>query len=340
MTDNRLQQLKQLIEGNKSFVLTCHTNPDGDALGSTLGLRQVLLNMGKHATVISPDLAPTYFSWMTGIKTVKCYERDSDNCDKEIDECDVVVMMDFNDLKRIKTLGDKLLSTNKPKIMIDHHTDPQAECDVMLSYPEAPATCEVIYKALVEMGYEEYICADAATHFYTGLMTDTGGLSYNSSDPNIYRTIATILEKGVDKVMVHDRVFNSKSYKRIKLLGFCLSKKLHRINKLPITMMALNAEELERCNYTTGDTEGFVNQPLQVKDVIASILVLERPDAVKISIRSKGDFTVNDFLAKNYGGGGHKNAAGANYVGSFDECVKDLSEKISAYYKEWESRKK
>ncbi len=335
MDKQEIEKLSKLIENNHSFVLTCHTNPDGDALGATLGLRQALMNMGKTATVITPDLPPSFYSWMKDIKTVRCYERDVENCNQIIDACDVVLMMDFNDMKRIKALGEKLESITKPTVMIDHHTNPLAKTDVVFSLPDAPATCEVAYNLLREMGLESYVDSVAATHFYTGIITDTGGLSYNSSNPQIYYTVASLLEKGIDKTTVHEKIFNNKTYRRLKLLGYCLSRKMKRIKDLPLTIMSLNAEELEKFSYNTGDTEGFVNYPLQIKDVIASALILERPDAIKISIRSKGNFPVNEFAAQYFGGGGHVNAAGASFYGTYNEAVDKYKKAIVEFYNNW-----
>ncbi len=341
-----IEKLKNIILENERFVLTCHTNPDGDALGSTLGLRQTLINMGKVATVITPDLAPNHYAWMKDYRTLKCYERDQEKCDEIIDSSDVVFMMDYNDITRVKSLGEKVSTSGKKLVMIDHHTNPLVKADVLFSFPDSPATCEVIYNLLKSMGFEEKIDTVAATHFYTGIITDTGGLSYNSSNPDIYLTVAELLRKGVDKMFVQEKIFNNKTYKRLKLLGFSLSRKMHRIKDLPIAYMALSASELESYNYNTGDTEGFVNYPLQVKDLTISALIMERPDGIKFSLRSKGsstpekDFPVNKFAEKYYGGGGHLNAAGATFHGTFDDAVSGFMVNISTFYKEWVASQK
>ncbi len=336
LSQSKVDAFIDIIANSQSFVLTCHTNPDGDALGSTLALRKALINQGKKAMVITPDLAPSYFSWMPGFKTLKAYEREPEECDKLIDEAEVVMVMDYNDIKRVKSLGDKLSTcTNKRFIMIDHHLDPQFESELMFSYPESAATCEVVYNLLMSAGMSDSIDIDVASNIYTGILTDTGGLSYNSSNPEIYLTVAELLRRGIDKPNIHDKVFNNKTIRRLKLLGYTLSHKLRRIEKYPLALMTLNAKELEQYNYNTGDTEGFVNYPLQVKDVIATAFIMERPDAIKISLRSKGDFPVNEFSAKYYGGGGHRNAAGGNYVGTLDDAVKIYTDNIVDFYAKW-----
>ncbi len=335
MNEKDIQQLRQLIDRGSRFVLTCHTNPDGDALGSTLGLRQILRNMGKEATVVTPDLAPGFYSWMPDFRTVRCYERETEVCAKLIDEADAVFVMDYNELSRVKSLGEKIAQTQKTTVLIDHHTAPQLSCSLNFSFPEAPATCEVVAKLATAMGLDDKVCARAATNLYAGIITDTGGLSYNSSDPEIYLTVAALLRKGIDKTYVHDRIFNNKTYKRMKLLGYCLHRKMRCVEKLPIALMALDAEELKSYNYNTGDTEGFVNFPLQVKNITVSVLMLDRPDAIKISLRSKGAFPVNEFAAKYYGGGGHLNAAGASVKGDFKAEVDRFCQNIVEFYTKW-----
>lgn len=335
IADTDINRFIEIINKNNTFVLTCHTNPDGDALGSTLGLRKALMNMGKEVTIITPDLAPTFYSWMPGYKTLRTYEREQEDCDKIIDAADVIFIMDYNDLKRIKSLGEKLQTLSKPTVMIDHHLDPKMEADVTISFPKASATCELVYNILSQANLEQYIDIDSATNIYTGILTDTGGLSYNSSDPELYIVMANLLRKGIDKPNIHEKVFNNKTVRRLKLLGYTLSRKLKRIEKYPLAIMTLDAKELEQYNYNTGDTEGFVNYPLQVKDIIATAFIMERPDGIKISLRSKGTFPVNEFSARYYGGGGHLNAAGGNYAGTLEEAVKIYTDNIVNFYAEW-----
>lgn len=331
-----LDKFTDLVCKYQNFVLTCHTNADGDALGSTLALRKALVNQGKSAMVITPDLPPTYFAWMPDYKYIQTYEKEPQECDRYLEQADVILVLDYNDIKRVKSLGDKIASLSEKKtVMIDHHLDPQLKADVTFSYPEASATCELVYHVLVSAGMEQYIDVEVATALYTGILTDTGGLSYNSSNPELYLIVAELLRKGIDKPMIHENIFNNKTIRRLKLLGYTLGRKLKRIEKYPLTLMTLDAKELEQYGYHTGDTEGFVNYPLQVKDVIATAFIMERPDGVKISLRSKLDFPVNEFSAKYYGGGGHLNAAGGNYVGSLDEAVKIYTDNIVDFYAKW-----
>lgn len=337
-SDEMATPFAEAVNKCHKVVLTCHVNADGDALGSTLGLRKVLINMGKDATVVTPDLAPTSYAWMMGFKSLVCYERQQEEADKLLDEADLVVMMDYNDLGRVKTLGEKIMSLSTPRMLIDHHLDPVVQADVMISRPHASATCQVLFNLLLAAGFSQFIDEEAVTNMYAGVITDTGGLSYNSSDPDIYILVAEMLRRGVDKAYVHEKIFNNKSVKQVKLLGFALGRKFHRVEKYPLALISLSKEELERFNYTTGDTEGLVNIPLQVRDIKVSCLILERPDCVKMSFRSKGDFPVNEYAAKYFGGGGHLNAAGGAFHGPIDDAVELYQKTIADFYVRWMKR--
>ena len=339
MNQIEIDKFVGIINANHSFLLTCHNNVDGDALGSTLGLRQLLINMGKEATVVTPDLPPSYYSWMPGFKTIKAYDRDIENCNSIVDAVDVLIMLDFNDIGRLDVMGDKISSVSKPTIIVDHHTNPTLSADAFLSEPEASATCSILADLIKTVGWSNFIDTDVATNLYTGIITDTGGLSYSSNNPEIYYTVADLLKYGIDKMYIHDKIFNNKDLRRLKLIGFSLLRRLHRVAKLPLTITALTIEDLDKFNYFTGDAEGLVNIPLQSKDVIANALILERPDMIKLSIRSKGDFYVNDFAAQYFEGGGHVNAAGGKFRGSLDDAVALYKEGIVKHYEEWLKKK-
>ena len=338
MTDfdsSMVESFAQTLRDCNKVVLTCHTNADGDALGSTLGMQRVLRSMGKQADVITPDLAPTMYTWIDGFKTLRCYERQQEECDKIIDEADLLIFMDFNDLARTKVMAAKLEGIQTKRVLIDHHLDPMVKADVSFSHPEASSTCQLVYSLLLEAGLKEYVDTQATQNFYAGIVTDTGGLSYNSSDPKLYELIASMLRKGIDKTFVHDKIFNSRTLRQLKLQGFSLGRKLHRVERYPLAVMALSAKELEQYKYTTGDVEGLVNIPLQVKDIMVSCLMLERPDCIKMSFRSKGEFPVNEFSAEYFGGGGHLNAAGGTFHGSLEEATELYCKAIADFYERW-----
>lgn len=334
--------LEKAINEHNTFVLTCHVNADGDALGSTLGLQQVLTNMGKKCSVIVPDLPPTNLSWIPGFKTTHAYERETEVCDALIEESDCIFIMDYNSHSRTLKLGEKLASLDKGSkywVMIDHHLDPVEKTDVLISNHEASATCEVVFDCLRNSSLKEYIDVTAASCLYTGIMTDTGGLSYNSSNPDLYILVAELLRYGFDKNAIHDKIFNNKSVRRLKLLAASL-KKMTVIEGTNVAFIPLSKSILDQYHYMTGDTEGFVNVPLQAKNIVCSILLMDRPDGVKASLRSKGDFSVSDFASKYYGGGGHFNASGATLHMPFDEAVEKITKDMKEYYLQYFPDKK
>lgn len=333
-----VQAFANAVKDSNKVVLTCHTNADGDALGSTLGLREVLLNMGKEATVITPDLAPTSYSWIRGFKTLKCYERMTEECDALLDAADLIICMDFNDVTRTKVMSDKLSSLSTKRVLIDHHLDPIITADVFISHPEASSTCQMAYALVLKAGLADYLNENAIANFYTGIVTDTGALSYNSSDPELYELVADMLRRGLDKNAIHEKIFQNKFMRQLKLQGFALGRRFHRVERYPIALIALSAEELERHNYNTGDTEGFVNIPLQVRDIMVSCLILERPDCIKMSFRSKGEFPVNEYSAKYFGGGGHLNAAGGSFHGKLEDAIELYRTSIVDFYTRWMKR--
>ncbi|MDO4462745.1 MAG: DHH family phosphoesterase [Bacteroidia bacterium] len=326
--------LEKAINEHNTIILTCHVNADGDALGSTLGLQQVLVNMGKKCSVIVPDLPPTNLSWIQGFKTAHAYEREIEACDSLIEEADCIFIMDYNAFSRAKLLGEKLASIDKASkcwVMVDHHLDPVEDCDVKISDPTASATCEVIFNCLFNSALKEYIDVKAASCFYTGIITDTGGLSYNSSNPDLYLLVAELLRFGIDKESIHDKIFNNKSVRRLKLLAASL-KRMIVIGDTNVAYIGLPKNLLDKYHYMTGDTEGFVNVPLQAKNVQCSILLMDRPDGVKASLRSKGNFSVSDFAQKYYGGGGHFNASGATLNMPFEEAEARIIADMQEYF--------
>ena len=326
--------LERAINEHSKFILTCHVNADGDALGSTLGLKAVLARLGKKCSVIVPDLPPTTLLWIPGAKSAHAYEREITVCDQLIEEADCIFMMDYNAHSRTGKLGEKLSSLDKGSkywVMVDHHLDPVEKCDVMISNPEASATCEIIYDCLRNSIYKDQIDVTSASCFYTGIMTDTGGLSYNSSDPDLYLLVADLLRMGIDKSEIHDKIFNNKSVRRLRLLATSL-KKMEVIPGTNVSLIPLSKPVLDKHRYMTGDTEGFVNIPLQAKNLVCSMLLMERPDGIKVSLRSKGDFSVSEFASKYYGGGGHFNASGATMKMAFEEAVEVLKRDMKEYY--------
>lgn len=322
--ESNIVQAGKLIDNSKKILLTSHISPDGDAIGSTLGFYHMLTKLGKNVTVMVPNRYPAFFKWMPGIEKVVIMEENKAESVKIFKESDLIFCIDYNSLDRVNGMKP-LIETSKSKIIvIDHHLNPNIKADVCISHPEISSSSELVFRFLCRWGYYPEITLEAAQCIYTGMMTDTGGFTYNSNDPEIYTIIKLLLEKGVDKDDIYRKVFNTYSENRLRLLGYCLNKMeiLHDCNTAIIT---LTLDEQKQFNYAIGDTEGFVNMPLQIENINKSVFLREDKDKIKLSFRSQGDVPVN-VLAEKFGGGGHKNAAGGESYTSLENTIVKLKE--------------
>lgn len=326
---------KVLSENVRDIVIIPHVNPDGDAVGSSLGLWRVLKNAGYSPTVISPTDYPAFLKWVTGTNEVKVYEHEPDVSQQILEKADLVFLLDFNAPDRAGKLGPLIEKVTKPIVLIDHHPDPADVTELMFSHTEASSTAELVYRFVESIDLCEYLDKDAAEALFTGLSTDTGSFSYNASSPDMYEVVSRLLEKGVDKDRIHDLVYNNFSADRMRLLGYSLDQKMKVFPEYHAAYISLSMEELERYNFVPGDTEGFVNYPLSIKGVIFTALFTEKEDLVKISFRSKGGFPTNEFSNLHFNGGGHMNASGgesklslAETVQKFEELLPEFSAKL------------
>ena len=304
------------------LLLTGHISPDGDSLGATLGLYHLLKQLGKDVTVMVPNRYPAFFSWMPGIDKVFIMEENKTEAVKIIKESDVIFCIDYNTLDRVNGMKPLIEQSKAKKVMIDHHLDPNINCDVVISHPEISSASELVFRFMCRMGFYQEVSLESAECIYTGMMTDTGGFTYNSNNPEIYVIIKALLEKGVDKDAIYNKVFHTYSEDRLRLLGYCLNK-MEIILECNAAIIVLTQEELHRFNYKVGDTEGIVNMPLQIENVNKSVLVREDKTQIKLSFRSQGDIAVN-IIAEQFGGGGHKNAAGGESTESMEATLAKL----------------
>jgi phosphoesterase RecJ-like protein len=329
-----IKQVVGLVKASARIAIIPHHNPDGDAIGASLALNGVLKQMGKDVHVVSPNSFPVFLEWMSGASDVLNYEDHRSEVENVIDNADLIFFLDFNSLSRIKNLKGVVENFKGKKIMIDHHPGPEDIADIMISEPAASATCELMYDVINKTGWKGYLTKELAECIYTGIMTDTGSLSYNSSRPEIYHIVADLVEIGVDKDKVHKLVFHSNSFNRMKLLGHALGQKMYLLEGTPAAYIVLTAEELDRFEFKPGDTEGFVNYPLWIEGISVSALFMEHPDKVKVSLRSRGPFPVNQFSEKFFNGGGHVNAAGGEYYGSIEDAVDTFYRELPLFMKE------
>lgn len=337
---NTCKKVKEWLRKDvKKIVIIPHVNPDGDAIGSALGLNDVFNNAGFESNVIVPNDFPTYLNWLGSNGTPLIYELNSEYCHKAVDQADAIFFLDFNDVKRLGKLEEYLQSNTKPVVLIDHHPDPQIKAEFQFSDINVSSTAELVYDFIEAIGLLDYLHVSGANALLTGIIADTGSFSHNSSRAPMYRIVSELINKGADKEKINEALYNNFSEKRMRLLGYCLSEKMEIYPKYRTALIWLTAEDLKRFDFHPGDTEGFVNYPLSIKGIIFSAFFMEKHDLVKISFRSKGDFATNDFCAAHFNGGGHRNASGGetklpmkDALTLFRKLLPQYSEKLEKDY--------
>ena len=305
-----IQVFKQLLNTPKQIVLTIHLNPDADALGSALGFASVLIKKGHTVKVVSPNTFPDFLKWMKEHEKVLIYDNEPKECDKALEEADIIFSMDYSALKRVGAVGEALKKANATKVIIDHHREPEDYADYMKWSTSAGATAELVFDLLQELGWVGDLDKDGGECLYAGIMTDTGGFRHPNTTQHIHEIVAQLIGIGVDAAKVSKLVYDTNSINRIKLLGFTLSQRLTIIEEYKTAFIYLSSEDLKAYNAQKGDTEGLVNYALSIKGIIMAALFKESDGMVKMSFRSVGSFSVNDFARTNFDGGGHNNAAG------------------------------
>ena len=315
---------RHLIESAQRIVTISHMSPDGDAVGSSLAARHLLRALGKQVTTVLPNHFPAFFGLMNGASDILIYENDNKAVQTAIVEADLVILLDLNSLKRINGVKPLVEQSKAPKLLIDHHLDPEQFTDVIVSYPEISSTSELLYALIVQMGWGDRIDKACAEAIYVGMMTDTGNFSYTSQQPEIYAIISELLKIGINKDDIYRRVYTNYSEKRMRLMGYCLLNKMKIYPKQHTAVISLTKEELERFDFHVGDTEGFVNIPLSIDGINRSVFVREEEKKVKLSFRSQGAVPVNTIAAQHFGGGGHLNAAGGESYLSIAQTLTKL----------------
>lgn len=320
--EEKIQKAKKYVENGESFVIVTHVTPDGDAIGSALGLYHFLTAYGKdNVSVVVPNDFPQFYKWMPGHKEIIIHEKYPDFAEQLIREADVIFCLDFNEPKRIEKLAPAVVAAEGRRVMIDHHLNPADFCRVTISYPEMSSTSEMVFRFICRMGMFDLINKDCAVCIYTGMMTDTGSFTYNSNKPEIYTIISELIKKGIDKDLIYRNVNQVYSESRLRMMGYVLYEKMKVYPEQHAALITLSLKEMNRFHYVTGDTEGFVNLPLSIENVAFSVFIREDKDYVKISLRSVGDFPCNLFASRYFNGGGHKNASGGEFYGSLADAV-------------------
>ena len=307
---NIREQILQAI----NIVIVTHTNPDGDAVGSSLGFYLFLLKFNPNAKikVIVPNDFPSFLKWMPANKGILIYQGNEKAAILEIEEADLCFCLDFNSLKRTDKLSSFLEVSKAYKILIDHHPQPDTNFDIMISNIASSSTSELIYDVINALSGIQIIDKEIASCLYAGIMTDTGSFSYSCRRPETYLIVAELIRKGIDSELIHRRIYDTYSENRMRLLGFCLSERMKVLNDLHTAYIFLTQDDLNRFNHQNGDTEGVVNYALSIEGIVLAVLFTEKEDKIRISMRSKGEFSVNDFARSHFQGGGHKNASGGD----------------------------
>lgn len=328
---DNINKVEQLLNKSDKIVIVTHVSPDGDAIGSSLGLYQYLTESGNEVHVIVPNDYPYFFRWLKGAKDILIHEKYPDFADKLIAEADLIFCLDFNVLKRISNVAPAVEASKAKKILIDHHPQPDNFCNVTISHPEISSTSELVFRLICRMGDFEMMSKNSAEAIYTGMMTDTGAFTYNSNDPQIYYIIGQLLQKGINKDQIYSNVYNAYSADRYRMMGYLLSERMKIYDEYGAALIWLSNEDQKRFNSTKGDTEGFANLPLNIKGITFSGFLREDDNMIKISLRSQGNFPANKFSAQCFNGGGHFNAAGGEFFGPLEEAIKVFETTLPEY---------
>ena len=334
MTEAQCSQLRTLLDGAQLVVLCCHQNPDGDALGSMLGMGEVLRQMGKEAVMLAPDQYPDYLQWLPNSEKIVRYDKRKDFVEAMLKVCDLVICLDFNTLSRTDEMAAALEACKAPKVLIDHHLGPDVDTVLCVSHPEASSTSELVFRVVWQLGLFGQQTKHFAIPIYTGMMTDTGGFTYNSSNCDIYYIISQLLTKHIDKDKIYRNVYHNYSEHRLRLVGHVLCNKLVVDQERHAAYYALTREDLKRFHFIKGDAEGLVNMPLQIKGLKLSISLREDTDkdnVVWVSLRSVDKFPCNEVAAQFFNGGGHLNASGGRLNCSIDEAVEVVKRALVAF---------
>jgi phosphoesterase RecJ-like protein len=314
--------LKKVLEAPARVFILTHINPDGDAIGSVLGLYWFLVKRGCNVGMATPNHFPHFLKWMDGAREILDFERNPAKVMTGLRQADLVFLLDCNEPDRLGGIKEHLNDIDARTVIVDHHPDPVDFTDYSLTDTRASSTAELVYKLICDLGGRDLLDRRIGECLFAGIMTDTGCFSYNSSNPETFMLVSELLEKGIDKDRIYSLVYDNYSTERMRLLGHSLKDKMVVLPEFRTAYISLKKQDLRHYSHKTGDTEGFVNYPFTIRDIRITALFLEREDHIKISFRSKGSFKINKFAENYFNGGGHMNAAGGEY---FDSMEKTLS---------------
>jgi bifunctional oligoribonuclease and PAP phosphatase NrnA len=319
-TDQKqLAKFQDLLSNAQNIIVTSHQNPDGDAFGSGLSMTLLLQKITKaKVTFISPTDYASYISWMPAVDQIKVYNT---SLDEQIKKADLIFCCDFSSVSRLKDMQTAVLAAPCPKIILDHHEQPEGFAEYLFWNQKASSTCELVFKFITDLGYEAYLDQDIATCIYTGLLTDTGSFRFNSTTSQVHLVVAKLLDFGVNPSEIHRKLFDQNNIDRLRMLGYVFSNKMVHLPEYRIIYFTISEAELKEFNSKGGDTEGIVNYGLSIENVVMAAIFIEKDGIIKISFRSIHDFSVAELARENFEGGGHKNAAGGRSIQSMQETI-------------------
>ena len=337
ISNEKIAKLKAMLsEPEQNVVILSHTNPDGDAVGSSIAWAEALRREGHHVTCIVPNKYPYYLDWMSGIKDVVIFKQDKAGvAEQAVREADLIFCLDFHTLSRLDAPLSELIETNceAKRILVDHHLDPSEDFALMFSHPESSSTSYLVYCLIERLWGAESIDAKQAEVLYVGMMTDTGNFSFSHLTPDLYRAVAVLAQTGIEIPKIYNNVYNSFTEGRARLFGYVINRKMRILRKGTVAHLSLTEDEMRRFWFQQGDSEGFVNYPLTIKKMKMSAIFVEHHDFIRVSLRSRGNVDVNLFAARYFEGGGHKNAAGgksfvsmAETIARFEKAVEEWAE--------------
>ncbi|MDG1435827.1 MAG: bifunctional oligoribonuclease/PAP phosphatase NrnA [Saprospiraceae bacterium] len=331
-----IKELKNILSIPRDIVITSHRNPDGDAIGSSLALYHYLIRNGHTVKVMFPSEYPANFAWMPDADKILIHDIEPEDCNGYLKKANIIFSLDYNALERVDKMGEIIGVSSGVKVLIDHHLYPENFAEYVLSDTTASSTCELIYDFLVMMDEKKGIDLTVGECMFTGILTDTGSFKYSTS-PKLFRIVADLLERGVDDYVLQDLIFNSMTEKQLRIMGHILNNRMEILPEYKTGIITLTKKDYEDFNIQRGDTEGVVNQILMMKKVKVAVFIHEQPTIVKLSMRSKGDFSVQEICRKYFRGGGHKNASGgASYSGlsatvnKFKKLLPEFKEQLDA----------
>ncbi|BDD03579.1 DHH family phosphoesterase [Aureibacter tunicatorum] len=329
-----LEAFGQLISNPQKVVIIPHMKPDADALGSCLGWQGVLDKLGHKTSVVSPTDFPGFLKWMKGVEDVLIFDQDDSSrakAEKLISEAEIVFCVDFSCLNRINELGEIVRGSSAVKVVVDHHLEPECFSEHMIWDAKAAATAEITFDTLVALGYKDLIDVDIANDLYAGIMTDTGCFKHSNTSKNVHEVVAQLIDLGAENSKVGSLIYDTNSLDKLRFLGYALSEKLVVHPEMNTAYFKIDKSDLQKFKSKTGDTEGLVNYALSLEGIVFAAMIIEREDGVKLSLRSKGSFAVNEFARDHFNGGGHKNASGGRSDYNFEKTVSYFEELLPKY---------